>query len=175
MGNIKETKELTHFTPHHPNNVQPQYTHSFQKTKTLSQGRQIIMTAFMPVCLNCAVYSWDQVKVPSPDGPFYIKEASSEPLQRCQKCKMAHYCDKDCQKEHWVKVHKERCKFSRGDKIQEAGVHRHLASLCLACKEEKVVGEVVKSKEDPHWGCHLQSSHEFWNNPTLTFRYECFY
>ena len=129
-----------------------------------------VMPAFMPVCMNCAVYSWQQVKDPSPGGPFYTRETSSEPLQRCTKCKMAFYCDKDCQKEHWVKVHKDRCKYARGEKDQKAGVHRHEASECRACDEIGEVGEKLLSKEDPHWGCHMQNDEEFWDDPTLTFR-----
>jgi len=99
-----------------------------------------------------------------------MSEVSSDPLLRCSQCKMAHYCDKDCQAEHWQKVHKERCKYSRGDKPQKAGIHRHQASSCLACNQTKQLGAGVKNKDDPHWGCHLQSRNEFWDNPTHTFR-----
>jgi len=129
------------------------------------------MTLFMPVCLNCRLYSWEQAKVPSPVGPFYIKETSKEPLQRCSKCKVAHYCDKDCQTEHWEKVHKDRCKYLRREKELKAGVHRHQESTCQGCKEEKELGHLIKNKDDSHWGCHMGDGlQEFWENPTLTYR-----
>ena len=129
------------------------------------------MALFMPVCLNCRVYSWEQAKVPSKDGPFYIKESSKDPLQRCSKCKVAYYCDRDCQTEHWEKVHKEKCKFLRKEKRMKVGVHRHQEESCTACKEEKDLGAFVRKKDDPHWGCHMSGRlEEFWNNPTLTYR-----
>ena len=99
-----------------------------------------------------------------------MKERSTDPLLRCSQCKMAHYCDKDCQLEHWENVHKERCKYSRGDKPQKEGVHAHRVSGCEACKEEEEVGVALASKNDPHWGCHLKTRIEFWANPTHTFR-----
>jgi len=129
------------------------------------------MVLFMPVCLNCRLYSWEQSKVPSPDGPYYIKETSRDPLQRCSKCKVAYYCDKDCQTEHWEKVHKDKCKFLRQDKMMKSGVHRHQEESCLSCKEEKDLGSKIRRKDDSHWGCHMSGRlEEFWNSPTLTYR-----
>jgi len=124
----------------------------------------------MPVCLNCSVYSWAHVKVPSPNGPFYAYEESSDPLLRCSKCKMAHYCDKDCQAEHWKKVHKDQCKYSSGKTPLKVGIHCHDSSICPACMEENQVGKMIMSKDDSHWGCHLQSRQDFWGNPTHIFR-----
>jgi len=125
----------------------------------------------MPVCLNCRLYSWEQAKIPSPVGPFYIQETSTDPLQRCSKCKVAYYCDKDCQTEHWEKIHKDKCKYLRREKMMKVGVHRHEESTCLACKEEKELGINIKKKEDAHWGCHMSGGlEEFWRNPTLTYR-----
>ena len=124
----------------------------------------------MPVCLNCRLYSWEQAKVPSPVGPFYIKETSKDPLQRCAKCKVAYYCDKDCQTEHWVKVHKDKCKYLRRETDLKIGVHRHQENSCLACKEENEIRN-IKNKDDPHWGCHMAGRlQEFWDDPTLTYR-----
>ena len=129
------------------------------------------MTLFMPVCVNCGIYSWEQAKIPSQVGPFYTKETSKEPLKRCAKCKVVYYCDKDCQMEHWEKVHKDRCKYLRREKGLRAGVHRHQESMCQGCKEEKELGDLISNKADPHWGCHMAGRlQEFWENPTFTFR-----
>ena len=75
------------------------------------------------------------------------------------RCQTAHYCDKDCQREHWQKVHKERCKYVRGDRELEVGVHRHLAARCARCKGGPQT-----------WGCHLEKNKEFWDRPLTTFR-----
>ena len=31
-------------------------------------------------------------------------------LSRCSRCKIAHYCSKECQKDHWKNGHKKQCK-----------------------------------------------------------------
>ena len=35
-------------------------------------------------------------------------------LLRCSECKSEFYCSKICQKQHWKKGHKERCKAMSG-------------------------------------------------------------
>ena len=35
---------------------------------------------------------------------------SFNPKKRCTACKCTLYCDKECQKEHWTRVHKSDCK-----------------------------------------------------------------
>ena len=97
------------------------------------------------VCSNCLIYGW---------------ESSGKPLLRCKKCKVTNYCGRDCQVEHWEKVHKEMCKYLSGTKKQVVGAHRHLASKCKECKDEK------KGKE-PYWECHMQEHCNFWNSPLL--------
>jgi len=129
------------------------------------------MTLLMPVCINCGIYSWKQAKTPSLVGPFYTKETSKEPLKRCGKCKVVYYCDKDCQMEHWEKVHKDKCKYLRREKGLRAGVHRHQEDMCQGCKEEKELVDLIKNKADPHWGCHMaHREQDFWSNPTFNYR-----
>ena len=50
----------------------------------------------MMECANCIVFQWEQPAVGN--------------LQKCSRCKVLQYCSKDCQKEHWMLVHKEQCK-----------------------------------------------------------------
>jgi len=39
---------------------------------------------------------------------WYCKKTSKTPLQRCSRCKVAHYCDVTCQTSHW-KEHRTNC------------------------------------------------------------------
>jgi len=50
----------------------------------------------MNECANCLVFQWEQPDVGD--------------LQKCTRCKVLQYCSKDCQKEHWMLVHKGQCK-----------------------------------------------------------------
>merc|ERR1719187_2828186 len=45
------------------------------------------------------------------------------------------YCDKDCQAEHWEKVHRFHCKFLSGEKAVAGTEHRK--ENCQMCQEEK--------------------------------------
>ena len=47
-------------------------------------------------CANCLLFNWVQPEVGD--------------LQKCTRCKMLQYCSKECQKEHWMLVHKSQCK-----------------------------------------------------------------
>ena len=46
-------------------------------------------------CANCLIFNWGY---------------EDESLQRCSRCKVLVYCDKQCQQEHWRLVHKHHCK-----------------------------------------------------------------
>merc|ERR1711971_947140 len=56
-------------------------------------------------CFNCMIYNW-------------TSEITKNMLMNCQKCKAVYYCSKECQKEHWIKVHKKHC-----SKLAAAVVH----------------------------------------------------
>jgi len=47
-------------------------------------------------CANCVAFNWEQPEIGD--------------LQKCTRCKMLQYCSKECQKEHWMLVHKSQCK-----------------------------------------------------------------
>lgn len=46
-------------------------------------------------CANCLVFNWSS------------DEAA---LQQCSRCKVTVYCDRQCQEEHWLLLHREQCK-----------------------------------------------------------------
>ena len=70
-------------------------------------------------CENCACYGWDQPE----DKASVLK---------CSRCKQAFYCSKQCQLEHWEKVHKKNCRYLAELKIFPNS--RHDESTCLVCK-----------------------------------------
>ena len=77
------------------------------------------------ICANCSNYNWDQPK-------------NKELMQRCSSCKLIYYCSKECQLEHWKKVHKHHCSFLAGTKVQSNIDHD--LSQCRYC---------IKESEDP--------------------------
>ena len=50
----------------------------------------------MNECANCLLFQWEQPDIGD--------------LQKCTRCKVLQYCSKECQKEHWMLVHKSQCK-----------------------------------------------------------------
>jgi len=40
----------------------------------------------------------------------FCKKSGVHRLDRCSKCRVARYCGRDCQKEHWKSEHKHHCK-----------------------------------------------------------------
>jgi len=57
------------------------------------------------ICWNCPSYGWFD---------SMIERKTEGPLSACKSCKLAMYCSKECQKEHWKKVHKKHCKYLSG-------------------------------------------------------------
>merc|ERR1719187_816210 len=56
------------------------------------------------------------------------------------------YCDEDCQKEHWKKVHRSHCKYLSGKETLAGTEHRK--EECATCQTEKKVKR--RSLEDPN-------------------------
>lgn len=71
------------------------------------------------VCVNCLSYGWGQPSVPSD-------------MKHCGQCKIFDYCGVDCQREHWLKVHKKHCKYLAEKKVLAMSVHDE--ATCLVCK-----------------------------------------
>ena len=94
-------------------------------------------------CFNC-VYNW------------WGQPEDRNTIQRCAKCKLVSYCSKECQKEHWMKVHKKHCKYLAEEKVMPLSMHEE--ANCTGCKKQKVTGRAELSKPDnPVLGCHLSN------------------
>ena len=80
----------------------------------------------------------------------------SNKLFKCSGCKIAVYCSKLCQKEHWYRSHKKDCKFLNGtSKLPDECFHDD--NDCEDCKKEPG-SELVK-------GCpyrNMKGSTEFY-------------
>ena len=91
-------------------------------------------------CANCRLFRWKQ-----PEDPA-IK------LRRCSGCRKMFYCSKECQEEHWGKVHKAHCKFFSGSKgLEDTVVHNE--STCNYCIIQKEFGDEVLTEDNPHYIC----------------------
>jgi len=94
-------------------------------------------------CANCLNYSWPQ---PSQESQ----------LLRCSKCKFMSYCSKECQVEHWVKVHKEQCKYLAEKKVLPQAIHD--PASCPGCLKQTEIGLREMAKVDNPWfGCPFES------------------
>ena len=80
------------------------------------------------VCHNCINYDWEQVK-------------NRELLQRCAKCKQSWYCSKECQEEHWLKVHKFYCKKLVKAHDSKEAESVHIQADCMSCFNSMVKRE----------------------------------
>jgi len=68
-------------------------------------GHPLFEYKMRKICWNCPSYGWFD--------PM-IEMKTEKPLSACKNCKLAMYCSKECQKEHWKKVHKKHCKYLSG-------------------------------------------------------------
>jgi len=99
------------------------------------------MSEFMEYdfCANCSIYDWPQV-------------SDKSKLMRCSRCKFISYCSKECQQEHWVKVHSQHCKYM--SKQNEMPMTKHDPATCPGCRRQAEVGLLEMSQDDnPCLGC----------------------
>jgi len=76
-------------------------------------------------------------------------------LKRCANCHLMTYCDKDCQKEHWLKVHNKHCKYLSG-KSPVKDSH-HDAATCPRCIQEREASRPqILSKNSVKTTCNVQ-------------------
>ena len=75
------------------------------------------------------------------------------------------YCGKECQEEHWHKVHKKHCKYLGGLKKAERSEHRK--DMCKTCIASDSVGDLVFSHTNPNYVCIFE--HLNWKVVPPTF------
>ena len=91
-------------------------------------------------CANCKLFGW---KRPDP---------GSEALRRCTGCRQIYYCGRECQEEHWRKVHKGQCKFFSGGKGLD-GTEVHNKETCGRCLFREAAGKAVFNADNPNYIC----------------------
>ena len=91
-------------------------------------------------CANCDIFGWEQV------------DPVVSPLRRCTGCWKISYCSRECQEEHWRKVHKAHCKFFSGAKRLE-GDDLHQKDTCIHCILQKEAGAEVFKQDNPNYIC----------------------
>ena len=96
----------------------------------------------MPRCTNCTIFLWNQ-----PDDPKTVR--------KCSKCHMVSYCGKECQEEHWTKVHKKQCRYLAGTKKAEHSEHRR--DTCRTCIASNSAGDLAFSQTNPNYVCIFES------------------
>ena len=103
-------------------------------------------------CANCALFNWKQ---PDP----------KKPLQRCTRCHVVTYCGRECQEEHWNKVHRKHCKYLGG--IKKAPHSEHQKETCDTCIASNSLGDLVFSPTNPNYVCIFE--HADWSLLPSTF------
>jgi len=97
-------------------------------------------------CHNCLMKVSSHVK----KKPTDVKD-----FKRCGSCHLLNYCDTDCQRDHWIKVHKHHCRFLSG-KVQVKN-NEHDAATCALCIEERESSSTqLRSANSPKTSCNIE-------------------
>ena len=102
-------------------------------------------------CANCKLYNW--------------KQPEEKVLRKCGRCQVFAYCGKECQEEHWIKVHQKQCKYVGGTKKAEWSEHKK--ETCQTCIMQGPVGDLVdqmgprQSHDNPNYVCIFEDVN--WN------------
>ena len=95
---------------------------------------------FANKCANCKAFKWKQV------------DPTISPLKRCTGCYKIFYCSKECQEEHWHKVHRRHCKYFSGKKtLEESDLHNK--ETCVRCIKQEAAGRKVFKEGNPTYIC----------------------
>lgn len=106
-----------------------------------SAGGATSWERFDKECPNCKIFGWDQ-----PD-------LRTSPLRRCTGCWKMYYCSKDCQEEHWRKVHKGHCKLFSAEKGLEEGRVGYNKETWGICLLQDAAGQAVFKEGNPNYIC----------------------
>lgn len=102
----------------------------------------------------------------------FISKSKSGALEkrysRCSGCLLLTYCKKDCQTEHWYKVHRQHCKYLSGKKLLEQSEHnKDSCTLCIENHKDKKADPTEADKEEsfqefininsPKMPCYIES------------------
>ena len=104
------------------------------------------------VCSNCVLFDWKQ-----PENPKAVR--------RCTRCLVVAYCGKECQEEHWHKVHRHHCKYLGG--VKKAKHSEHKKETCNTCIASNSLGDLVFSPTNPNYVCIFE--HADWSLLPPTF------
>ena len=104
------------------------------------------------LCSNCFLFNWKQPE-------------NRETLRKCTRCYVVAYCGKECQEEHWQKVHKKHCKYLGG--LKKAKHSEHIKETCKTCIKSDSVGDLVFSPTNPNYVCIFE--HVDWKMLPPTF------
>jgi len=101
------------------------------------------------VCWNCPTYGWADKYKTNPTN-------AKTPLV-CNDCKFALYCSRECQLEHWKKVHKKHCKYLSGK--EKSPISRH-GEDCHICRREADKCIPTYKVHNPEYPCHVKWSYQ---------------
>eukprot|EP00092_Neocalanus_flemingeri_P017939 GFUD01019412.1.p1 GENE.GFUD01019412.1~~GFUD01019412.1.p1 ORF type:complete len:469 (+),score=115.25 GFUD01019412.1:61-1467(+) len=80
------------------------------------------------------------------------KDNESHKLSQCSKCKVAMYCSKVCQKEHWLTTHKKHCKYLAGE-VKFPGWEEHNPRTCHTCRDVRMKPEKYREEQSEYLLC----------------------
>ena len=92
------------------------------------------------ICINCKVYDWKQPE-------------NLSTVTRCTNCYMMYYCGRECQVEHWHKVHKNHCKYLSKQKTKKHSEHD--LDTCKSCIAFRSAGASALEPTNPTYYCIL--------------------
>ena len=93
-------------------------------------------------CANCHLFLWEQPAACSLTSPLTV----------CTGCRKISYCSKDCQDEHWSKVHKRHCRVFSG-LVGLEGTVVHNKETCNHCMMQEAAGRKVFKENNPNYIC----------------------